>query len=96
MTSSTGTRNIAGAKAAELLHENICPVCYCKKNGKNPRHQLIMHSRRATDTEHQHFRTKEYTKHFKVGRSKIDVTPDHVHKTIEKKFGKSIAQKYIH
>jgi hypothetical protein len=83
-------------KAAELLHDNVCPVCFCKKTGKNPRHQLIMHFRRAVIAGHRQFRTKEYTQHFKVGRRKNPVTHDYIYKTIEKKFGKDIAQIYMH
>jgi hypothetical protein len=82
-------------RVEELLHDNVCPVCLCKKNGKNPRHQLIMHFRRAADAEHKLFRTKEYTKHFKVGRSKNPVTHECTYKTIEKMFGRDVAQKYI-
>jgi hypothetical protein len=93
---TTATRSYTVDRVAALLQDNICPVCSCKKNGKNPRHQLIMHFRRAADTEHDQFRTKEYTKYFKVGRSKNPVTHDCIYKTIEKKFGQDIAQKYIH
>jgi hypothetical protein len=93
---TTATKVKAVDKAAELLLDNICPVCYCKKSGKNPRHQLVMHFRRAVDVDHKQFRTKEYTKHFKVGRSKNPVTHDCIYKTIEKKFGKDIAEQYMH
>jgi hypothetical protein len=93
---TTATRSHAVDKAAEFLHDNVSSVCFCKKSGKNPRHQMVMHFRRAVDAEHQQFRTKEYTKHFKVGRSKNAVTHDCIYRTIEKRFGKDIAHKYIH
>jgi dihydroorotase len=86
----------AAVEAAEFLRDNVCPVCFCRKTGKNPRHQLVMHFRRAVDAEHKQFRTQEYRKHFKVGRSKNAVTPDSVYKTLEKRFGTDVAQKYIH
>ena len=80
----------------ELLRANTCPVCFCKKSGKNPRHQLIMHFRRALDAEHKQYQGTEYRKHFRVGRSRSAVTFDCVYKTIEKKFGRDVAQKYVH
>ena len=81
---------------SELLGANTCPICLCKKSGTNPRHQLIMHFRRALDAEHKQFQAVEYRKHFKVGRSKSLVIFDCVHKTIEKRFGRDVAQRYVH
>jgi hypothetical protein len=86
----------ASRETAELLNENICPICLCKKDGKNPRHQLVMHFRRAPDAEHKKFCMTEYKKHFKVGRSKNAVTAECIFKTLESKYGKDIARKYIH
>jgi hypothetical protein len=60
----------ATRETAELLNENVCPICLCKKDGKNPRHQLV-HFRRALDAEHKKFRMTEYKKTFKVRRSKM-------------------------
>jgi hypothetical protein len=93
MTSVTANR--AAREAAELLNDNVCPICLCKKDGKNPRHQLVMHFRRAADAEHKQFRMTEYKKHFKVGRTKSVVTPEYIYRTLENKFGKEIARKYI-
>jgi hypothetical protein len=93
---TTATRRYAVDRVAALLQDNICPVCFCKKNGKNPRHQLIIHFRRAADEEHEQFRTKDYTKHFKVGRTKSAVTQDCIFRTIERKFGEDVAQIYKH
>jgi hypothetical protein len=87
---ATVTQVNAVDKAAELLLDNICPVCFCKKSGKNPRHQLVMHFRRAVDADHKQFRTKEYLKHFKVGRSKNPVTHDCIYKTIEKSLARTL------
>jgi hypothetical protein len=83
-------------EAEELLNDNVCPICLCRKDGKNPRHQLVMHFRRAVDAEHKRFRMTEYKKHFKVGRTKSEVTPECIYRTLESRFGKEIAQKYIH
>jgi hypothetical protein len=82
-------------ETAELLIENVCPICLCKKDGKNPRHQLVMHFRRAVDAEHKQFCTTEYKKHFKVGRTKNAVTPECIYRTLEAKYGKEVARKYI-
>ena len=81
---------------SELLGANTCPICLCKKSGKNLRHQLIMHFRRALDAEHKQFQAVEYKKHFKVGRSRSPVTFDGVYKAIEKRFGRDVAQRYVH
>jgi hypothetical protein len=50
MTSMTANR--AARETAELLNDNVCPICLCKKDGKNPRHQLVMHFRRAAIQKH--------------------------------------------
>jgi hypothetical protein len=43
---TTATKVKAVDKAAEVLLDNICPVCFCKKSGKNPRHQLVIFAER--------------------------------------------------
>ena len=85
----------ATGETTELLIRNICPICLCKKDGKNPRHQLVMHFRRAVDADHKKFRLTEYKKHFKVGRTKTAVTPECINRTLENRFGKEIARQYI-
>ena len=86
----------AARETAELLNDNVCPICLCKKDDKNPRHQLVMHFRRAVDAEHKRFRMTEYKKHFKVGRSKSAATPECIYRTLENKSGTEVARKYIH
>ena len=75
---------------AELIKENVCPVCRVKRRGVvDPRRALLQHLRSVKDGKHQLWRVQHYKRHFLHGGdyTSVPVTKDIVAAAVGTTFG---------